>query len=88
VQGTDPSLSMTLTQSDTSVSGTWKSPLSDGTTRSGTVGGIVTTTSFSGAFTYHRTLTDGTNCDGTLTPSLGGCTNCSKLKVSRIAAVF
>ena len=52
-----------------SVSGTWKSPLSDGTTRSGTVGGTLTTTSFSGAFTYHRTLTDGTNCDGTLTVS-------------------
>jgi len=69
VQGIDASFSMSLTQSGTSVSGTWKSPLSDGTTRSGTVGGTLTTTSFSGAFTYHRTLTDGTNCDGTLTVS-------------------
>ena len=69
VQTTEPSLSMSLTQSGTTVGGTWKAQVSDGTTRSGTVGGAVTATSFSGAFTYHRTLTTGVNCDGTLTVS-------------------
>jgi hypothetical protein len=57
-------LSMALTQTSANVTGTWSSPLADGTTRSGAVSGTTTATTFSGSFTYQHTNSSGTLCTG------------------------
>jgi hypothetical protein len=60
-------VSLSLTQSDTTVGGTWTS--TNGPARSGTVGGSVTVSAFSGSFTYNATSTNGNPCTGTLAVS-------------------
>ncbi len=61
------SVSMTLTQSNTTVGGTWTT--TNGGTRNGTVGGSVTANSLTGSLTYNSTSANGGACIGTLAVS-------------------
>ena len=56
--------SLSLTQSSTTVGGTWTT--TNGVARNGTVGGTMNATAFSGTFTYNATSAAGTACAGTL----------------------
>ena len=57
-------VSLTLTQNGATVGGTWTS--TNGPPRSGTVGGSVTASAFSGSFTYNATANTGNPCTGTV----------------------
>jgi hypothetical protein len=80
-------ISMNLTQSGNTISGTWTT--TSAPTRNGTVSGTTTTNSFSGSLTYNDSATNATACTGTLaasgsaggnnliwtSPLVTGCTN-------------
>jgi hypothetical protein len=60
-------VSMSLSQSGNTINGTWTT--TSGTARNGTVGGTVTSNSFSGSFTYGDLSVISTPCTGTLAVS-------------------